>query len=169
MGLEFTSVPRPAADPLPPARAREIVAMSFTPAGTSRARAWLRRPSPDIPHRHISADRVSPNALDDVRDLVRNARVGARFVFSGPQADIYAARAQALREGAVEEEITLLETDATSRRVYCAHCKTTTPTRHPVGETVTCSGCSRSLVIYHHFSRRTASYLGYKSNAEEVP
>lgn len=168
MAPDFTSVPRPAEDPLPPARAREIVAVSFSPAGATTAQAWLRRPESGIPHRHIRTDRADPNALANVRNLVRNAKVGVRFVFTGPQADIYAARAQALTEGAVEEEITLLETDATGRQVYCPHCKATTPSRNPVGATVTCTGCTRELVIYHHFSRRTASYLGFKTNAEEV-
>lgn len=169
MAPDFTSVPRPADNSSPPARAREIVAVSFSPDGATTAEAWLRLPMPGMPHRHITTDRACGTALADIQDIVQNAKVGLRLVFSGPQADIYAARARAVASGAIDDEITLLETDSTGRRVYCAHCKETTPSLNPVGATVVCSGCSRDLMIYHHFSRRTASYLGFKANAEEVP
>ncbi len=168
MAPDFTSVPRPAEDCSPPARAREIVAVSFSPAGATAAQAWLRRPA-GIPHRHITTDRACGSTLADIQDIVQNAKVGVRLVFSGPQADIYSARSRALASGAIDEEIMLLETDSAGRRVYCPHCKETTPTDRPVGAIVICSGCSRDLMIYHHFSRRTASYLGFKANAEEAP
>jgi hypothetical protein len=167
MASEFTSVPRPAAVP-PPARAREILAISFTSAGARTAEAWLKQSDPRIPRRHVQLDRADSGTLADLGDVVRNAKVGVHLLFAGPQAEIYAARAQALGSGAVDAEVSLLETDAGERRVYCAHCRATTVAGNTVGATVSCSGCACELTIYHHFSRRTASYLGFKANAEEV-
>lgn len=169
MASEFTSVPRPrAAVPPPPARAREIIAMSFTSAGARAADNWLEQSKPGIPQRHIQTDRGDSSALVDLMEVLQDAKVGVHVVFAGPQADIYAARAQALRNGAIDAEISLLETGAAERRVHCAHCKIATTTRNRVGNTVSCAGCARELTIYYHFSRRTASYLGFMANAEEV-
>lgn len=106
--------------------------------------------------------------MANLGDVVQGSKIGVHLVFSGPQTDIYAARAQALRNGAIDAEITLLQTCMTEANVYCAHCKQTTTTQNDVGATAVCSGCARELVIYHHFSRRTASYLGFMANAEET-
>ena len=168
MASEYTSVPRPAGAVPPPALAREIVAVSFTAAGAEAAQGWLQLSGPGTAHRHIRADRADAGTLAGLGGVVQDSKVGVHLAFSGPRADIYAARAQAVRNGALDAEITLLETGAADAQVYCAHCKETTTTQNDVGATAVCSGCARELVIYHHFSRRTASYLGYMAKAEEV-
>lgn len=168
MASEYTSVPGSAGTVPPPARAHRIVAVSFTAAGAKAAQGWLQLSGPGTPHRHIRAHRADESTLADLGDVVQGSKIGVHLVFSGPQTDIYAARAQALRNGAIDAEITLLQTCMTEANVFCAHCKETTTTQNDVGATFVCSGCARELVIYHHFSRRTASYLGFMANAEET-
>lgn len=168
MASEHTSVPRPAGAIPPPPRARETVAVSFTAAGAEAVQGWLELSGLGTPHRHIRALRADGRTLADLGEVVQGSKIGVHLVFSGPQTDIYAARAQALRKGAIDAEITLLETGVAEAKVYCAHCKETTTTQNDVGATAVCSGCARELVIYHHFSRRTASYLGFMANAEEA-
>jgi hypothetical protein len=57
-------------------------------------------------------------------------------------------------------------TDRDLRRVNCCHCHTVSVHPVAVGDPVDCPGCGRSLVVYHHFSRRTASYLAFTPEEE---
>ncbi|WP_307273389.1 dimethylamine monooxygenase subunit DmmA family protein [Arthrobacter sp. W4I7] len=142
--------------------------MSFTPAGAQIAEVWLEESNPETPRRHMRANGADGETMTQLENLLRSSRVGVHFVFSGPQADIYTARARAIDNGAIDAEITLLESVVGNLHVYCAHCKETTSTGNGIGATVRCGGCARQLVVYHHFSRRTSSYLGFMANAEEV-
>lgn len=168
MDRSFTSVPRTAGGGPPPVRAREIIAVSFTAAGADTAKEWLDASREGTLRRHIQATEADSSVLRRIGDMVKHSRVGTHLLFAGPQPDIYAARAQAIKNGAIDAEIALRETGDRSLRVSCAHCKETTVTPRAVGDTVHCAGCSRELVVYHHFSRLTASYLGYMVNAEEI-
>lgn len=168
MEIDFTSVPAPVGAESPPVRARSFITVSFNTSGAKVTQAWLRQSNFSSRCRHISVERLDSLAWEDLRNIIWNARVGVHFVFAGPQMDIYAARALALSEGAIDAEITLLETEIRDRRVYCAHCRGTTVTQEKIGTITTCSGCARELQIYHHFSRKSASYLGFMANAEEV-
>ncbi|TQS42123.1 dimethylamine monooxygenase subunit DmmA family protein [Cryptosporangium phraense] len=95
--------------------------------------------------------------LKALGEQVAAARVGWRLLVAGPEADVLRARAVALAGGAVDAEVTAVVTDDRTRRVWCAHCGTTTPTGDP---SVRCSGCGRALVVHDHLSRRRAAYLG---------
>ena len=161
-----SSVPRPGAAP-PPAQAREYFAVSFGSEGSRETDAWLRRLDPSIQRQHVAFRTGEDAAAAALQTRLTSAVVGIRVVLAGPEADVYACRALALTMGAVDEELVLLVTPDGSRRVHCPHCQSTTVTDQPVGEVVVCMGCHRNLVIYHHFSRRTATYLGYMVDAEE--
>lgn len=161
-----SSVPRPGAAP-PPAPAHEYFAVSFGSDGFRETEAWLQGLEPSIRHRHLAFEESDHAATGALEARLASAVVGIRVVLAGPEADVYAARATAIEQGAVDEELVLLVTGGNSRRVHCPHCQSTTVTELAVGEVVACTGCERNLVIYHHFSRRTASYLGYMVDAEE--
>ena len=109
---------------------------------------------------------ADPGALESIGALLDSAKTGFRMLVAGPESDVYLARAAALDHGALDEEIALAVTSAARRRVHCAHCTTITVTNQAIGSIVECSGCDRSLLVYHHFSRRTSSYLGFLDNAE---
>lgn len=161
-----SSVPRPGAVPSP-ARAREYFAVSIGNEGFKESDAWLRRLDHSIQRQHVAFRTGDDAAAAALQARLASAVVGIRVVLAGPEADVYTLRALALRMGAVDEEVFLLVTPDGSRRVHCPHCQSTTVTDRSVGEVVVCTGCERSLVIYHHFSRRTATYLGYMVDAEE--
>lgn len=134
----------------------------------SAAVVWPRATSPAAKWSEFNAPVANEEALDHVRALLQSATIGFRLLLAGPEADVYRARATALDCGAQDDELALTVTSNVRRRVHCAHCKTLTETNEPIGAVVECSGCARSLLIYHHFSRRTTSYLGFMVNAEDV-
>lgn len=98
--------------------------------------------------------------------LLAEARVGMRFLVTGPEAEVYAVRARLREAGAIDEEISLLVTDRSRIRVYCAHCQHTHLHEARVNETVFCPGCRHQLIVHYHFSRQRAAYLGYMVGAE---
>jgi hypothetical protein len=51
--------------------------------------------------------------------------------------------------------------------IYCPHCRTTT-IDEAAGSEVACQGCTTTLTITDHFSRRRGAYLGYSAHAEEA-
>lgn len=112
---------------------------------------------------------ADPRVLEAFRATLGRARMGLRILLAGPEVDVYAARSVALEAGAVESEVLLSITEAVSCLVFCPHCTSTTVTDSVIGRELECSGCDRSLVVDQYFSRRTASYLGYMSDAEEIP
>jgi dimethylamine monooxygenase subunit C len=177
--VDFTSVPQPPR-PLPqdgagtPAagaqaagghagRATAFLRVTF---GASAAEAWPGGRT--VPGSELRFDRADAASLAVLAGVLEEAAVGLHVVLAGPQLDIYAARAAALKAGMVQEELTLVETESGEKAVYCPHCRATTRTNAAVGATVHCTGCQASLVIYHHFSRCSARYLGFAADAEEA-
>lgn len=150
------------------AKAVSYLVLAFGPKGLGAAEDFLACASSPTPTSLCTVPAADTRVLEAFRTALGRARVGLRILLAGPEADVYAARSVALEAGAVESEVLLRITEAVSRRVYCPHCTSTTVTDAEIGRELECSGCHRSLVIDHHFSRRTASYLGYMSDAEEV-
>lgn len=168
MTSTFTSVPRPTPGALL-ATARELLVVSFGDDGRAAAlNTWPRGSHLAARWCEFSAARADAAALTRLRSMLATSTVGFRLLLAGPETDVYLARATALDCGALDEELTLVVTSADDRRVLCAHCKTLTETTEPIGGTVRCAGCDRLMLIYHHYSRRTASYLGFMVNAEDL-
>jgi hypothetical protein len=111
-------------------------------------------------------DVVVDGSYEALDALLAEARVGMRFLVTGPEAEVYAVRARLREAGAIDEEISLLVTDRSRIRVYCAHCQHTHLHEARVNETVFCPGCRRRLIVHYHFSRQRAAYLGYMVDAE---
>lgn len=111
-----------------------------------------------------------------LEDTLRDLRVGARLLITGPPTDVHLARAAAARLGVLEEEMTLLPTDdGAHRRVFCAHCHSLTVaeglTNNPADDCtdeIDCGSCGTTLTVSTHFSHRMAAYLGYSAHAEEA-
>ncbi|GAA4960854.1 dimethylamine monooxygenase subunit DmmA family protein [Kineococcus glutinatus] len=99
----------------------------------------------------------------------RGARAGWRFCVVGPEDEVLLACAAVRAHGAIDAEITAHAVSTARRRVLCTHCRTTTTTTAPVGGTCPCAGCGRTLLVYHHVSRRHAGYMGFAADAEEIP
>ena len=95
--------------------------------------------------------------------------VGLRLLIVGPEQDVLALQATARGAGMIDAELTLHVTATDHRRVYCAHCRTTSSVCGQVGDVRPCSGCGRALMIFAHCSRHTGTYLGFLAGAEELP
>lgn len=148
------------------AGATGIVSLTFGGASLLRARARLRKLQRSVDVTEIRAD-----GIDDLRRFraaVARSSVGVRILLVGSEAEVYAARSAALAEGAIEDELALIVSDDTARRVYCAHCAHTSTVSAYENDVIRCEQCARSLVIYHHFSPRKAAYLGFMVDAEEA-
>ncbi|ALE06324.1 hypothetical protein AL755_14045 [Arthrobacter sp. ERGS1:01] len=111
---------------------------------------------------------ATPTTLTQLASSLKSAHVGVRLVLAGPPADIKAAAATATECGLVEEEITLLGEETGPLVLFCAHCRTTTMTTQATGTELDCPGCTTTLAISNHFSRRMGAYLGFSAHAEEA-
>lgn len=118
----------------------------------------------DAVQMHVVRDLAAARAVL-ATDLV-TARVGWRLMLAGPLAEVMALRADALAGGLADDEITIATTSTEVRPVLCSHCSHVAQARAGVGEVVTCGGCGRQLLVYHHVSRRRAAFLGFMVDAE---
>lgn len=170
MGAAHTSVPRwPTTDPGVDGSGRAFAIMAFGPDAAPAAERWHREVArlgrPVWVRRVEGADET---VLAELDGLVAAARVGWRLMLAGPQSDVLAAYAVATRAGVLSAEIAVLVTDDRHRRVWCAHCDTTSVAEVATGDVTPCAGCGRSLLVHHHVSRRSAAYLGFMVDAEEA-
>jgi hypothetical protein len=136
---------------------------------SARALSELSERVAPVPTRTVTVDNVEGSGL---ADLLREARIGWRFVVAGSERTVAAVRSRLISGGALPAEIAAVigAPDAPVRDVFCAHCHTTS-SKVPVavGGTTPCAGCSEELTVYYHFSRRHSAYLGYRADAEELP
>ena len=102
--------------------------------------------------------------LEAFRDLLGRALMGTRLYVAGPESFIGLAMKIALEFNLNKDEIRAEECGTRARRVYCIHCRTTTENVRT--NIVTCGGCTRSLLVRDHYSRRLAAYMGVMADAE---
>jgi hypothetical protein len=145
---------------------RRRIAMSFSEPDRNRLVHHLGPARMDT----VYAEYVTTQyGRDQARWLERqlgSAFVGTQLVLSGPRTAVLAARTDALRKGLISEEVLLLDRPDAERRIYCPHCRSTTPAAASAA-TVGCSGCRRTLEVFEHFSRGLTAYLGAAAGAEE--
>lgn len=120
------------------------------------------------PRHDLSFDAATPEALSELRSVLRRSHVGVRLVVAGSAVDVRAAAGAAAECGLQQEEMTLLIDETAPRVIYCPHCRATTKTAQPAGEEVPCQGCGTVLATTDHFSRRLGAYLGYSAHVEEA-
>jgi dimethylamine monooxygenase subunit C len=169
MGAEHTSVPRwPAVDPGVDPAARAVAMLGFGPDGVAVVRRWLGQVPAGTPVTCTTTGAADAAVLGELARRVAASTVGWRLMLAGSEADVLAARAVALDGGLLDAEVRTAVTGTRRKRVFCAHCRTTTEADVPVGAETGCSGCGRRLFVYWHVSRRAGSYLGYMADAEEV-
>jgi len=129
-------------------------------------RTWLE----DVAGRSVelwTGDDV-PSACAVLVEALGRARVGVRVGVAGPVGACLALRAAALDAGLEDDEFAALTVGAGPVDVFCTHCRAATSAVVDVGDTVMCDGCQRTLVVYHHVSRRLGQFMGYMADAEAV-
>jgi hypothetical protein len=111
----------------------------------------------------------SAATVDELERLLANrlasAVVGVRVHVAGSDAVVRRLGAVAWEAGLQADEIGLAcDTEQAVFRVACVHCG---EIAESVSDTVVeCTGCERTLFVYHHFSRRKAAYMGFQADAE---
>ncbi len=166
---EHTSVPRwipgpPAVDP----DGRSYVIVSTGDAAAPVAARWKQEIDRlGRPYVHHHAELTARAGMVRLGAELDDACVGVRIMLAGPELDVLDGKRVARACGAIEAEIRVHVTDAAVRRVQCPHCHAHTEATVSIGELLSCAGCSRRLVVYHHVSRAHAAYLGYMVDAEE--
>ncbi|BCW72970.1 hypothetical protein NicSoilB8_40140 [Arthrobacter sp. NicSoilB8] len=141
---------------------RGVICVSFGSTGDTAVPDTDGQPRYDLHFEAATAD-----TLSELKSVFSSSRVGVRLVLAGPPTDIRAAAAAAADCGLLGEEVTLLPHETGPRLVYCPHCLTTT-IDVGAGTEVKCQGCTTTLSITDHFSRRRGAYLGYSAHAEEA-
>lgn len=96
------------------------------------------------------------------------ARVGVRVWLAGPTGACLVLRGTATRAGVEDDELYVAPTSAGPIELFCVHCAAVTTTDAGIGQVVPCAACDRSLLVYHHVSRRSGHFLGYMVDAEEA-
>lgn len=114
-------------------------------------------------------------AVADAEEAVRvlagmlaSARVGVRIRVAGPVAACLAVRAAAVAAGVEDDELHFAPTVQGAIGLFCVHCAAVTSVEASIGAVAPCSGCGKSLLIYHHLARRTGWFLGFQVDAEEA-
>lgn len=176
VSMEHTTLPRDSGLTLDPSARLHLVAAS--PAGeevTALVAAWRAAGTGELVLLHVGAapaDAPAGAELLPGEDAVRArlaallaaARVGLRVYVAGGDGFVRATSATALAAGLLPDEILTAVTASAARRVWCSHCRAVT--EGVTTTTTPCSGCGRTLDVYHHFSRRRGAYLGFMVDAE---
>ena len=154
--------------PAPDPAARAALLLGFGARGAAITTAWAADLPAGCPVEVLAADEADGSVLAALVARIAAARVGWRLMLAGPEVDVLAARAEAVRAGVLDAEIRTAVTGTERKRVFCAHCRTTSVTTAPVSGETPCDGCGRRLHVYAHVSRRAGAYLGFMADAEEV-
>jgi hypothetical protein len=163
-----TNLPRwddtpPQADP----GGRFFAVLSFGEPARPVADNWMAQ----IHRMHTGSWRLHDDTADEavvdkLRQRLTRATVGWRLMVAGPEADVLAVSAEALRHGTLPAEIRAHATSTMRRRVQCVHCGTVADVDAQPGALLPCAGCGHHLLVHHHLSRRLAAHLGFRADAE---
>lgn len=137
---------------------RTFAVMAFGPEAAPVAQRWCAEISGPTWSWH--GESATDEALMLLGDEMGKAKVGWRLMLTGPEIDVLRACAVAENRGALASEILAFVVGSRQRRVWCAHCGTTTDAQ---AGTVECAGCGRRLRVEAHVSRRHAAYLGVEA------
>ncbi|MEU3273162.1 dimethylamine monooxygenase subunit DmmA family protein [Saccharomonospora sp. NPDC006951] len=134
--------------------------MAFGDVAIPVLRAWAESVPSKCPLRTLCVRGADEAALAVLKEWLAGARVGWRLMLAGPEIDVFAARSEAVTQGAIDAEIRMFVTSADRKRIYCPHCRTVTEAVCAVGQRMPCQGCGGSLRVDAHVSRHHGAYLG---------
>lgn len=147
---------------------RQYRIIALGDAARAQAEAWASELAthPSVDSVMTWAARGLEQARAGLDEALVGARIGWRLAVAGPADVCLDLRARALAAGVEEDEMRFASTRTRTRAIYCPHCRRTLRAESTPGQTVTCVTCSRSLLVYHHVSRRTGAHLGFMADAE---
>jgi predicted RNA-binding Zn-ribbon protein involved in translation (DUF1610 family) len=102
--------------------------------------------------------------IDDLNNLLVDARMGTRLYLAGSESYLGSAMQVATRFDLNRDEVLREHSGTLVRRVWCVHCDTYT--ENVTQRVYDCPGCSLTLVVRDHYSRRLAAFQAVKADAE---
>jgi predicted RNA-binding Zn-ribbon protein involved in translation (DUF1610 family) len=102
--------------------------------------------------------------IDDLNDLLFDARMGTRLYLAGSESFLGSAMQVATRFDLNRDEVLREHSGTLVRRVWCVHCDTYT--ENVTQRVYDCPGCGVTLVVRDHYSRRLAAFQAVKADAE---
>lgn len=171
--LEHTSVPTwattadRAVAPEPDPSGASYVLVGVGPQGSELVDAWAEDLQGQVTRMVVQedTDAVAPQ----LTAALAEAKVGVRVRIAGPLRACLALRGLAVRAGVEDDELHVAPTGKDAIDVWCSHCSSTSAVEAEIDDVVRCRGCGRSLLVYHHVSRRTGRFLGFQVDAETLP
>ncbi|MBR7194735.1 dimethylamine monooxygenase subunit DmmA family protein [Gordonia sp. SCSIO 19800] len=169
--IDFSSVPTWARPGVPiEATTPAPTGNSYVLVGVGDVAEILARWESALPPRattRIHGD--TDTAAAQLASALTEAVVGVRVWITADAGSALTLRAVALGAGLEDDEISVVPAVSAAEvtvEVFCAHCRSVTRTTAAIDDVVTCVGCRRDLLVYHHVSRRTGQYLGFMVDAE---
>ena len=121
-------------------------------------------PHDDAPGINAGLSARAEAAAQQVAVRLSGASVGLRLYVSGSESFVRRVVSRASGMGVSNSELRTEVHGSPLRRVRCVHCKAIT---EDVGASLAhCDGCGLTLVVYHHYSRRHAAWMGFQADAE---
>ena len=102
--------------------------------------------------------------IDDLNDLLFDARMGTRLYLAGSESFLGSAMQVATRYDLNRDEVLREHSGTLVRRVWCVHCDSYT--ENVTQRVFECPHCQRMLVVRDHYSRRLAAFQAVKADAE---
>lgn len=170
--LEHTSVPLwatagPTVAPEPDRGGASYLLVGVGAQGREQVAAWADALS-GLPVARVVGDHADSVGVDLAAALAE-AQVGVRVRIAGPVSSCLALRGVAVNAGVEDDELHVAATGKGTIDVWCSHCTSTSAVEAEIDDVVRCRGCGRSLLVYHHVSRRTGRFLGFQIDAETLP
>ena len=169
--LEHTSVPLwatagPTVAPEPDRGGTSYLLVGVGEQGREQVTAWAEGLQGHASRRLVHEDTDAVG--DALMAAIAEARVGVRVRIAGPVSSCLALRGVAVNAGVEDDELHVATTGRGTIDVWCSHCTSTSAVEAEIGDVVRCRGCGRSLLVYHHVSRRTGRFLGFQVDAETL-
>jgi ferredoxin-NADP reductase len=102
--------------------------------------------------------------IEALKALLGEARMGTRLYLAGSESFLGSAMQVATHFDLNRDEVLREHSGTLVRRVWCVHCDTYT--ENVTQRVFDCPGCSLTLVVRDHYSRRLAAFQAVKADAE---
>lgn len=102
--------------------------------------------------------------IEALKTLLGEARMGTRLYLAGSESFLGSAMQVATHFDLNRDEVLREHSGTLVRRVWCVHCDTYT--ENVTQRVYVCPGCSVTLVVRDHYSRRLAAFQAVKADAE---
>ncbi|NWC93816.1 MULTISPECIES: dimethylamine monooxygenase subunit DmmA family protein [unclassified Pseudomonas] len=112
----------------------------------------------------LSAHATNLALIAQLKSLLDESRMGTRVYLAGSESFLGSAMQVITHFDLNRDEVLREHSGTLVRRVWCVHCDTYT--ENVTQRVYDCPGCSLTLVVRDHYSRRLAAFQAVKADAE---